>query len=283
MRTLSQVFKTAASGDQIAPIEIYDVFLDSQTLHYAQYPTNVTFFDLDGAATTYTALPLQRDPAKATSDLSINHITVRIANVDKAMSAYLASNEFRGRRLVIRKMLRDVSVASGDAARIFDGIMDSPAADEKWLTVTAVDRIGSLMKFCPRRHYQLLCNWKFGSTECDVNLSDAINSGDSSVDSATTSVVTDSSLPNGASGDDWYVDGYVQFTSGNLNNIRRRIKDSNATTFTLDTDLSEAPANGDTYTIWRGCDQTWFVCSGDFVNDANYGGFPTIPEQMVLR
>lgn len=283
MRTLSQVFKTESSGDQIAPIEIYDVFLDTQTLHYAQYPEDVAFFDLDGSATTYTALPIERDPAKATSDLSINHIMVRVANVDKAMSVYLANNEFRGRRLVVRKIFKTVSVASGDAARIFDGIMDSPAADEKWLTVVAVDRIGSLMNFCPKRHYQLLCNWKFGSTECAINLSDAINSGDSSVDSATATVITDNSLPNGASGDDWYVNGYVQFTSGNLNNARRRIKDSDATTFTVDVDLSEAPANGDTYTIWRGCDQTWLICSGDFVNGVNFGSFPTIPEQMVLR
>ena len=139
MRTLSQVVKTAASGDQIQPREIYDVFLDSSTLHFAQSPEDIAFFDLDGTPVTYTAMPIEREPAKAGSDLSINTIVVRVANVDRAMSTYLVNNDFRGRRLVIRKIFLGVSATSGDAVRIFDGVMDSPSADENWVGVTAVD------------------------------------------------------------------------------------------------------------------------------------------------
>ena len=283
MRSLSQVVRAAASGDKSKPIEIYDVYLDAETLHFAQYVENVTFFDLAGSETTYTALPIERDGAKAASDLSINTISIRVANVNKAMSSYLAANEFRGRRVVVRKLFMGGALTSGDAVRVFDGVMDSPAADEKWLSISAVDRIGTLQKECPKRWYQLLCNWKFSSTECAVDLSSVLNSGDGTVDSATAAVITDAGLPNTASGDNYWKNGYIKFTSGNLNRTRRRISASTSTTVTVDTDLSEAPANGDDYTLLRNCDQTLLQCSGDFANGANFGGFANIPEQMVMR
>jgi len=283
VRTLTEVIRTEASGDQTKPVEIYDLFLDAETLHFAQYTQNVTFYDLDGVESTYIAMPIEREGAKSSSDLSINNITVRMANIDRSMSAYLASNEFRSRRIVIRKLFMGVSNTSGDAVRIFDGLMDAPAADEKWLSISAADRIGSLQKECPKRWYQLLCNWQFGSTECGIDLSSVVNSGDGAVDSATATVITDAGLPNSGSGDNYWKNGYAIFTSGNLNRARRRISANTASTFTVDTALLEAPANGDEYMLLRNCDQTLSVCSGDFANMDNFGGFSTIPEQMVLR
>lgn len=285
MRTLSQVFKAMASGDQNQPFEIYDLYLDSQTLHLAQYPENITFYDLAGDAQTYLAFPLEREPAIATSDLAINHITVKVANVDRGMSAYLAANDFRGRRIVIRKVFRDRLSSSGDAAIIFDGIMDSPYADERVCAIEAVERIATLNKECPGRWYQLLCNWKYGSTECGISKGGAVNSGDATVDSATDTIITDAAYPLVASGDNYWKDGILEMTAGTYDGEKRRIKSNDATakTITLTLALGGAPTAGDSYTVWRNCDLTRYRCSGDFQNDANFGGFSTIPQQMVIR
>ena len=56
------------------------------------------------------------------------------------------------------------------------------------------------------------------------------------------------------------------------------VKDINAgLTIVLSFPLVNAPAAGDTFTIYQGCDHTWTTCNAPFGNLANFRGYPFIP------
>ena len=285
MKTLSSAFRTSASGDTNQPLELYDLYLDTVTLRYVNYDKNIDFFDIDGSSQSYTALPIAREVYERSVENPINSIVLAAANVNRAMSSYLASNEFRGRRVVIRKVFANQLTVSGDSAIIFDGVMDAPSASEEVVQIQAVDRIGTLNKEVPKRWYQLLCNYKFGDQYCfqgqasgDMyNTLNGIASGD-----CTVLILKSQDL---GQADDYWEDGEVQITAGWEANEKRKVLSSNSIGryVTLNTSLATAVVSGDTFTIRRGCDKTHFVCSGDFANDANWGGFDTVPLQMVIH
>lgn len=287
MRQLPQEYKTKASGDQNAPVELYDVYLDTTTLHLVKYDKNMDFFDLDGVAQTYIAFPLTRYPAEHGTDLSVGSVTIRVANVDRSMSAYIADNDFRGRRVVIRKIFTDLVSDSGDAVIVFDGLMDGPVVSEDVLEFTATDRL-TLQKEIPRDRYQLLCNWKFGNPECFFGRTsgDMFRTADSTVTSNPYSqrIIT----PVAASGSGFWRDGSLEIMSGPELGRVRKIQGSTpsgALSFlTLDYGFDTFPLDAGTQIrVRRTCDKTWFRCSGDFQNDKNFLGFPTIPQELVVR
>jgi len=284
MRNLPSAYRLKSSGDTCSPIEIYDIFLDTRTLRLAQYNDNITFYDLDGVSQTYTAFPIKREPASKASDMSVGGVSVKVASVDRTMTAYLANNDFRGRRVVIRKIFTDLTTSSGDAAVIFDGVMDSPVVGEQWVEFNAVDRL-TLSREVPKQRYMLLCNHKFGSAECfqgrasgDMygTLKGTVAAG------STTERIYSTAM---TSGDNFFKDGEVTFTSGQNANYRRDVtgNDQSSTYFDMDYPLPYTPVVGDNYTIRRGCDKTWLRCSGDFSNDANFMGFPSLPQSLTIR
>jgi len=285
MKTLSSAFRTSASGDSNAPLELYDLYLDVATLHIVNYDKNISYYDIDGGVQTYTAMPIAREVYERSVENPINSVVLAAANVDRAMSSYLASNEFRGRRVVIRKVFADQLTSSGDSAIIFDGVMDSPSASEEVVQIEAVDRIGSLNNEAPKRWYQLLCNYKFGDENCFRGQAsgDMYNTLNGTASGDCTELILKSQDLGQA--DDYWKDGEVEITGGDEANEKRKILSSNSLGryVSYNTSLDTAVASGDTFTIRRGCDKTHFVCSGDFANDANFGGFDTIPEQMVIR
>lgn len=283
MKVLTPAFSAEASGDSNRPLELYDLYLDNTTLRVVNYSRNITYFDPEGVSRTYTAIPVSREVYERTVDNQVNSIVLGIANVDRSMSAYLATHEFRGRRLIIRKVFSNLLTSSGDSTIIFDGVMDSPAASEASLQINAVDRIGSLNREAPRRWYQLLCNHKFGDEWCFQGKAsgDMYATGNYICTSGCTiSVLKSPSLTQAAN---YWIDGEVQITSGNSALKRRKIVSSSltGTSVNLNISLPFAPASGDTFTIRRGCDKTHFRCSGDFNNDLNFGGFDTIPLEMA--
>ena len=289
MKTLSTSFRSTASGDSNQPLEIYDLYLDDRTLHVVNYNKNIDFFDIEGNVQTYTAIPVGREAYERTVENPINSIVIGIANVDLSMSSFLASNEFRGRRIIIRKVFADQLTSSGDVSILFDGVMDSPAASEESVQINAVDRIGSLRREVPREWYQLLCNRKFGDEACFYGRTSGdmystvkgFTSGGISGDS--TALIIKSAYFTQA--DNYWKDGDLQMTSGVAAIFRRKIisNTQSAKSVNLDISLPSVPNSGDSFNIRRTCDKTAFRCSGDFTNGANFLGFPTIPQSMVVR
>lgn len=74
--------------------------------------------------------------------------------------------------------------------------------------------------------------------------------------------------------------GVVQFTSGANSGLSRTVKtyvSSGASVLTLIAPLPFAPAAGDTFAVYPGCDKKQATCTSKFSNLARFRGMPYIP------
>jgi len=286
MRDTTPIVSGILGKDAQKPLEIYDVYLDSETLHYTAYDRDISFFDPDGNAQTYSALGISRGPIQTTVENTVDTCTVRLENVNLGMSSYIANNDFRGRKITIRKIFTDVSGswAADDDIYMFKGIMSKPALGEGVLEMGCVSRAGTFELECPKRTYSLLCPWKFAASGCiDGDMTDtqlyAAQNGTIGAGS-TASVISDTSR---SEANNYWKYGEVEFTSGSNEDAKRNVSTSTQSiSFSIDEALDYVPVSGNTYTIKRGCDKTITRCSG-LSNSSAFGGFYSIPNEMIIR
>jgi uncharacterized phage protein (TIGR02218 family) len=74
-----------------------------------------------------------------------------------------------------------------------------------------------------------------------------------------------------------YTQGTILFSSGANGGVSATIKQASAGVLTLAAPLQSAPAAGDAFTIYQGCDHTMATCKAKFNNLSNFRGFPYIP------
>ncbi len=75
-----------------------------------------------------------------------------------------------------------------------------------------------------------------------------------------------------------FAQGRVDFTSGPNNGLSRTVKSNDAAgNFVLISPLPTAPAAGDGFTAYKGCDLTMGTCSGRFNNLIHFKGTPFCP------
>jgi hypothetical protein len=269
-----------------APIEVYDVYLEDETLHFAAFDRDIEFFTPSGDPETYLGLGVSRDPIRTSAETTVDSVTIRLDNVNKAMSSYVANNELRGRKIIVRKIFADISGTwdADDDIYLFNGIINRPSLGESVMEIECVSRVGTLEVESPRRLYDIMCPWRFAGTGCtDGSLSadQLLNAQSGTVKAgSTTTVINDNARTEAAN---YWKSGQVEFTSGDYEGEKRLVISSvQNTSFTLDYPLPGAPAAGDGYTIKRGCDKTITRCSG-LSNSAAFGGFYTVPFQLVVR
>jgi len=282
MRDLSDEVIVKQSEESTRPVDIYDIYLGSQTavddntLFFAVCPESVNFWDMEGTPQEYLPLGLARSPVKHNIDLAVDYFNVSYDNVDRAMSALIAGTDFRDKRVVLRTVFLDQLASPDDAILVFDGVMDKPVITQSSLQVQVVSRLN--LKLKTGRLYQLMCPWKFGGARCAYDRT-ATKSTGSVTAGSTTSLIYDTSRTEA---DDYWKHGLIHFTSGDNNGVKRRITDYDLdlTVMSLDIVLENTPAVGDTYDIYRGCDKTLAWCKDTLSNQANFGGFHTLPVEL---
>ena len=79
-----------------------------------------------------------------------------------------------------------------------------------------------------------------------------------------------------------YVQGRIIFTSGVDANVSATVSSAIAgTSLQLRYPLPNAPAIGDAFTVYQGCDHTMATCQAQFNNLARFRGFPFVPPPEV--
>lgn len=291
-KTLTNNLTTQITEEVQKPINLYIVFLDEATIYLTGYPSDVNFFSwdstLDEMSSTpqvYTALAISHEDIRTNADSKIDQTTVRLDNVNRLMGSYIASTEFRGRRMIVLRVYQDYLTSYLDYVVLFDGLMDSPVISETQMQVTLKSRIGSLSLYVPRRLYDVACNWKYGSDECDY---DRIGTGISGtiIASGTTTIIYPSGAVLGSGvyqADNYWKYGDIEMiVGGATTGEKRRVVASSGLKIFLDYALSSGVVANQTFTIHRGCDKTHTWCSG-LSNLINFGGFENVPQSMVIR
>lgn len=99
--------------------------------------------------------------------------------------------------------------------------------------------------------------------------------------SAPRRIFTDSNLlfaDNSAIDSGWFIEGKVEFLTGNNAGIIRDVRTSTgAVTFTTKLEFPFDIQIGDTFTATTGCDLRFSTCRDKFQNVRNFRGFPHVP------
>jgi hypothetical protein len=303
-RNPSSEFLRRKAEPQSTPIEIWDIHLgsvnsiDASTLFFVVTNKNIRFFSyVDGTPRVYVGVGISRSPIARHIDSKIDSLDIALENVDRTFSQFFNDIDLRGKRVVIRKVFADylnkASDPDGDNFVVmFDGIIDTPTLNQSRLQSQVRNTFFNSLAFSvPRRTYQGMCNYKFGNSgDCAAHLTQQqlFNTQTGQTIDAVPSQThfKDVARTEGASGDYW-APGIITMEAGTPGNIglKRRIVQSTATgDIFLESNFPYSVQPGDMYTIQRDCAHTLNKdCRDRFQNNSEYGGFITIPDNLVRR
>jgi uncharacterized phage protein (TIGR02218 family) len=131
-----------------------------------------------------------------------------------------------------------------------------------------------LLHVMPRRHFQPGCTHILYDVGCALSQAAFTVNGTAAAGSTATAIRS-----NLTQADHYFELGAIQFTSGANNRLQRRVTAfANANGLvTVVPAFPAAPANGDTFTIYPGCDKSLATCINKFNNLSHFAGFPFVP------
>lgn len=303
-RSASSEFLRRKAEPQSSPIQIWDVHLgsttsvDQNTVFFAVTNKNIRFYSfVDGTPRIFQGLGITRSPISRHMDSKIDNVEISLENVDRTFSQYFLDIDLRGKRVVIRTVFADYLARASDPdganyVVLFDGVIDAPTLNQSRFSASARNNFFSSLAFSvPRRTYQGLCNYRFGASgDCAAHRTQAqlfdTKTGQT-VDSAPSQVwLRDAARAEGGSGDYW-APGIIQMTGGTPGNVgvkRRIVQSTHSGDIYLESNFPYVVVAGDVYTIQRDCGHTLGKdCTDRFLNNSEFGGFTTIPENLVRR
>ena len=284
-------------------IQIWDCHLgsttsvDSNSLFFAVTNKNIRFYSfVDGSPRIYQGLGISRSPISRHMDSKIDNVQISLENVDRTFSQYFLDIDLRGKRIIIRTVFADYLNNASDADGnnyivLFDGVIDAPMLNQSRFSANARNNFFSSLAFqVPRRTYQGLCNYRFGSSgDCAAHRTQAQlfdTKALQTVDSTPSQTHFFDGARTEGSGDYW-APGIINMTGGTAGNIglKRRLVQSTATgDLFLESNFPYVVVAGDQYTIQRDCGHTLDKdCRDRFLNNSEFGGFTTIPENIIVR
>jgi uncharacterized phage protein (TIGR02218 family) len=157
---------------------------------------------------------------------------------------------------------------------LFQGNISDTSCDQAHAEFDVKSRKELLNIPFPYLRYQPSCQWSLYGTGCTLSPASFAVTG--TVASGSIALLLNTTLTNP---DQYFNEGYIVFTSGANNGIKRTIRQYvNASgQILLWIPLPNAPTTGDAFTIYPGCDKQQSTCSGKFSNLINFSGKPYIP------
>lgn len=128
----------------------------------------------------------------------------------------------------------------------------------------------------PRNIYQPSCRHTLYDAGCAINKADFAVNGTVQAGSSTTLIQWTDGNPVG-----YFNQGTVTFTSGVLNGEQVTVKHSSTSNILLMAPLTVAPATGDTFKAYPGCNHTASQCAARFNNLRHFLGFPRVPPPVT--
>lgn len=256
------------------PVFLVEIYLNSYTLRFAGYNTNITF---PTGGDVYIAKAMEFTRPSSSIEGQINRITIKFDNVSKDMMSYANGEDFRGKKIIIKRIYLDNITDALQYVEIFSGYMERPSnVSRQWLTVPVTTGKPLNRKALPVK-YQRLCPWVFAGIECDTDGLSSLNTVSGTADSGTSTTFIDNALIQSDGFWEW---GKVIITKDGEDYVRT-VTDFNSSTdeITFDVDLPFSIDTNCTYAVSQGCDHTWLSCLGSYAsgpvsdNTLNFGGF----------
>lgn len=266
-----------ASGRPFMMADCYTITLASGTvLRFTAFDITLTF----GGTTWSSAGPIfQRGNTRTVIGLAVDTLDIKIAPRDTdligAQSWFQAacSGTLDGAEVILQRAFLEAPPTVVGVLTMFVGNIAPIAIDRMTIDVTCNSPLELLNTKLPRNLYQAGCQHVLFDTGC--GLSPAAFAVAGSVTDAPTRMGFTASMGEAAG---WFDLGALQFSSGVLSGLRRSVKRWDGGAITLLNPLPIAPAIGDGFVVWPGCDRLKATCeSAKFNNVVNFKGYPFIP------
>lgn len=264
MKNTSSAYNAKETATKRKPVELFH-FYDNNTINgrYTSGDVAITY-----AGETWEPAPLSRTALEYNTDFEASELTITLDYLHPEITRFISLNPPETVWVDVLKMHRDYTT---EADVIFVGeistvIMKGIAAQakvigfEKYLNRPA----------CVYR-YQRVCNYDVGDPDtCKVDLDnyDASYTVNAESSDGKTLTLSGSGPSNGA-----FTLGYIK---NQADSERRMIVSHIGTEYKIRYKFS-ASVDGETCTLYQGCDKTIETCRDKFNNVVNYFGFPYIP------
>ena len=164
MRDTTTAFRTEKNKEQNRPVFLYSIWdYDGagSNLHFAGADEDITFGGI-----TYQAFAIRHEAVGENSSGEIDSVKVVMGNVNLVAQSYLENYDFRGKKMTIKMVWRDL--LDDDTAYIEDVyFIDSYTATQSEVVITLKSKLDILDVQLPMRMYARdYCQWKFKSAEC---------------------------------------------------------------------------------------------------------------------
>lgn len=276
-RTIPAVLKPSLYRLYCEPIQAVDLYLT------APYTTPSHFYcvnneDITFGGQVYTAIAAKRSAIKSEEGTVLQEITVQLDNIDLEFRQLIASGMLNRKRCDIKVLFNGFLSSAANYIMLYSGFLDAPSGDNRWVSLT-VKPFPIFEREYPRRLFQVMCNWLFCDAQCSLILSNYRLEGAVVTAGSTTTLLLHTDAGRATN---YFLPGYVLFTSGALEGEVRPVLSSTETYAQLRVALSNTPQPGDTFTIQKLCSKNVTACKDTFSNYLNYGGFPHVPLQPTL-
>lgn len=268
-------------------IQLYDIYDPDNKPHYYRYCANSS--DLSVLITspntyaTYTALAIRRSSITSEEGTTVNELEIGLDNVDLAFRTAVASGFLINKKCTVWVgFYNPTTTKIYGRVKIFEGYLDEPKGDERWVTMT-IRPFPMFDREYPKRIFQVGCNWIFGAATgnnpgCTKNRSSySITSYVASGSDLEEIHIADSGL-----GNDYFVPGYLEVLDGPYIGLRRPIATNTTTVITLRVALEFVLSEGTLIRLQKLCDKSLEACNTIFNNKNEHGGFPGVPKSPRL-
>lgn len=265
------------SGTQFLMADLYTLTLSGGfVVRYTSADTDLTY-----GGSLFSRFIIERSRTKVSVGVEVDTLSMTISAAPTDLLngapwlAAVRNGALDGAALKLEKIFMPTwGDTSRGAISLFQGRVSDVELGRSAAAIVVKSELELLDTQLPRNFYQSSClNTLFDNGCGRVKQAHAISGA---VSSATT-VQINSALAHGAG---YFSLGTIRFTSGVNNGITRSVRAFASGAFTLALPLVTAPAPGDSFTAYPGCDKTKATCEGSkFGNNVvNFRGFPFIPD-----
>lgn len=255
--------------------ELFTITLKSGTV--------LRYTDADAALTygghSFAPFPLSRGTTRLGVGIQVDTMALTLFGgadttvAGSPLPALAASGGFDGARVLVeRAFMATFGDTTPGTVHIFEGRVAQAKPSRTAVELTVNSETELLNIKLPRNVYQTGCRHTLFDAGC--TLDKLLWGSPGEVQSGATATVIPSDLGNA---DGYFTLGTVEFTSGANSGLKRTVKLFAGSAFTLVPALPVAPAAGDTFDAYPGCDKRQQTCNSKFSNKANFGGQPFVP------
>lgn len=278
MKTVSTDFENNELAVTNTPVEIYTIVPFHWRAYWAdygydfdiiqKYTNNDKEITVDGLI--YTPATISRESSSYNADLSVDTMDITFSKVVPEFIKYLTTSSITKTMIEVARVFRDQ--ATIDKSIVFFGTISSVSIKGMAVVAHCEGFKSFLRQAIPTRKYQTQCNWVFGDTKCTKAITTQnLNNITVSSDGLT---ITHYSIDDH---DKWH-NGYIAKYSGWYGGTFSTITSNEIGVLTIRYPINGL-TTGDSIGLYAGCNGAFTTCRDVHFNEANFGGFTSLPKE----